>query len=51
MDNNKKELQNNDKFTLTECNFDDVEELETAVAPQMGFGCGCGSWNLGIYCG
>lgn len=40
-----------DKYELTECNLDAVEELETAIAPQFGFGCGCGSWNFGIWCG
>lgn len=53
----KEEVKTMEKETdfsleMNEVNIDNIEELEAAVA-LGGFGvfCGCGSGNLGIWCG
>lgn len=47
----EEELKSNMGFKLTEINMDEVDELESAIAPGgVGFGCGCGG-ILGAYCG
>ncbi len=53
-ENNAEMVKDNgiDTNDIKEINLKLIEELETAIAPGIiGFGCGCGAGNLGIYCG